>query len=266
MVRHCAPRCGHLHFSTLKHMAKSPAHYLYAAEHGSEATAAMGLGTAAHAMVLEKGDGLLKFDGTRRGKEWDAFRSANPDATILTASEWATAQGMADSLLAHPRAVELLAGNREVPIHWTFAGKTCRGRIDVVRVLPEAPAIVEVKTTSDAHPLRFQRTAERLGYFAQLAWYMHGFASDAVQNPVQPPPYIDGFIVAVESKPPYVVQTFQVTPNALEIGTRQWRSWFERLLVCEASGEWPGYQESDAVLDLPEELALAIDGELLEVA
>jgi|ERR1017187_8407553 hypothetical protein len=260
---------GCLHFSTLKTIARSPAHYRYAADHETEGTPAMNLGSAVHCMALEEGCRVVRFDGTRRGAEWKTFEAAHPDDTILTASEWATAQGMADSILACPRAVELLTGAHEIPLAWEVGDRKCRGRVDVLHVVePSAGgmAIVELKTTSDANPPYFQRTAERLGYFAQIAWYMNGYDRDPEYREAITASH--GYVVAVESKPPYVVQTFELSAHALDIGMRTWRLWFERLLVCEASGQWPGYQETDALLDLPDDfgLELQIGDELVEVA
>jgi hypothetical protein len=261
MARHCDPGCGHVHFSSLKHIARSPAHYRHFAEFGMEPTAAMNLGSAVHALVLENGAGLVKFDGaSRRGKDWAVFKTEHADEIILTADEWDEANQIAASVAAHPRAAELLDGARETTFDWEIGGRSCRATTDVYRN-HGLNRIVDLKTTSDAHPMRFQRTAERLGYFAQIPWYMSGARLAGLGE------FDEGYIVAVETKPPYVVQTFALTLHALELGERQWRSWFERLLVCEASDEWPGYQETDADLDLPDdELALQIGDELVAVA
>lgn len=255
MAKHCKPGCGHVHFSTLKHMAKSPAHYKHAAEFGQPDSAAMSLGAAVHALMLEGGEGVVFFDGDKRGNAWKEFKTANAGMTILSGAEWDAARGMTDALLSHPRAVELLAGAREVELNWTYNGKRCHGRVDSIPGF----GIVELKTTTDANPWRFQRTAERLGYFAQIPWYIDGARLAGHEMPDA------GFIVAVESRAPYVVQTFQLTPHALDLGSRQWRSWFERMLVCEAADQWPGYQETDAPLDLIEDLALTFGGEPLDV-
>jgi hypothetical protein len=258
VANHCPPRCQHLHFSTLKNFARSAAHYRYAADHGVAQTPAMAVGSAVHALVLEHGDSIVRFDGTRRGKEWLAFQDAHANETILTASEWDQAAQMAGAVTAHSRAAELLIGVHELAVEWRLGERACMGRIDSIR--PDG-AIVELKTAADASPRGFQRAAEKFGYFAQLAWYIGG---QAAANPTGPSTD-DAYIVAVESKPPYVVQTFAVTPHAIDLGRRTYRLWLEMLAVCEASGEWPGYQESDVILDLPEDVELTIGDELVEV-
>jgi hypothetical protein len=37
------------------------------------------------------------------------------------------------------------------------------------------------------------------------------------------------------------------------------------LNTCAASNDWPGYQESDVILDLPEDVELTIGDEMVEV-
>jgi exodeoxyribonuclease VIII len=218
----------------------------------------MAVGSAVHALVLEHGDGIVRFDGTRRGKEWLAFQEAHSQETILTASEWEQAVQMAGAVTAHSRAAELLIGVHELAIEWDIGDRECMGRLDSIR--PEG-APVELKTAADASPRGFQRAAEKFDYFAQLAWYIDG---QRAANPTAPDGD-DAYIVAVESKPPYVVQTFAVSSHAINVGRRTYRLWLEQLAVCEASGEWPGYQESDVILDLPEDVELQIGDELIEV-
>src|SRR5664279_1842174 len=161
MTRHCAPLCGHLHFSTLKAMGRSAAHYHYQAEHGTEPTSAMHLGTAIHNIVLEEGSGIVKFDGaSRRGKAWDTFKAAaDPDAIILTDSEHETAFDAAASVTDHPGAMALLHGLKEQRIEWTKNGRTCRGTVDAVN-----GNMVELKSTNDARPEFFSRLAQRMNY------------------------------------------------------------------------------------------------------
>jgi exodeoxyribonuclease VIII len=247
-----------LHFSALKNFARSPAHYKYASEHGTVTTPAMAVGSAVHALVLEHGDGIVRFDGTRRGKEWLAFQDAHADQTILTATEYERAVQMAGAVTSHPRAAELLVGVHELPIYWKIGERDCMGRLDSIR--PDG-SIVELKTAADASPRGFQRAAERLNYCAQLSFYADG---QRAANPTGPSAD-EAFVIAVESAPPYVVQTFRVPANTLDLGRRTYRLWLEMLAVCTASGEWPGYQESDVILDLPEDVELQIGDELIEV-
>lgn len=161
------------------------------------------------------------------------------DAPILTPPEMERARRCADAVLACPEAVELLQGVREAPLQWEVLGRAAAGQLDVL-----SPAqVTDLKVSHSSNPSTFPRHAEGQTWHAQLAWYLEG----ARQN---------GFnadrahIVAVESREPYVVTCFRLTPATIEEGQRVVRAWMERLLACEAADAWPGYVQSVVELDI----------------
>ena len=239
-------------FSELKQFAKSPAHYLHAIKSGRDfgGSPAYRFGRLVHYLCL--GGDFAVYDGVRRGKAWDAFHAKNVGRDIFTQSELDKARPVADAVLMNSDAVRLLDGEREQEISWTWLGRDCAGRLDVA-----APGhIVDLKTTNDAHPERFQRAAMRYAYHAQLAWYQNGLSFAAGQT------NRDCYIIAVESSPPYPVVIHRLTDAALEQGERLLRLWFEQLLNCESSGTWPGYAHGVVDFDVPDfDGSLIIDGE-----
>jgi PDDEXK-like uncharacterized protein DUF3799 len=251
-----------LRFSVLKLMGRSPLHAKYALDHPEEKidSPAMRLGRAVHAAFLGAQDGVssipIVFEGERRGNKWKEFKEANPDRDIVTSEEWVRIGIMASNLHAHREARTLLMGERERTLFFDFAGRPCRATPDV-----HAPGVhlVDVKTTQDASPLRFPYTATKLAYHAQLSFYAEGLKLAGF-----PPPKRVS-IVAIETKPPFAVAVFELTPRALEYGERIWRGWMETLLVCEKSNVWPGYDLG--VLDAPPEdfSLVGADGEELEI-
>jgi len=231
-----------VHFSRLKLMAKSPQHYAAADTIARQDTPAMRLGRLVHFLVL--GGPHVIYDGRRAGKAWEEFEAANTDAEIFTRSEADDAQPIAEAVLCNGDAVPLLIGQHEVPIEWSIGDRRCAGRIDVLG----ADFITDLKTAADADPSRFTRQAHRMGYHAQLDWYGNGAALAGLgAKPSR-------FIVAVESKPPHVVQCYEFTDAALEQGRRLWWSWWERLLGCERSDFWPGYANGIFPIDAEDEL------------
>ncbi len=249
-----------LRFSTLKNMAKSPAHCRYAMLNPSAPTPSMRLGSMAHAILLGKEMPVVYPGPVRRGKEYEAFKAKFPEGeTIFLESEVSDARAIARSLMDNGEACKLLLGKREETIHWEFSGRACRGTPDAVNT--RESVLVDLKTTVDASPQRFPWQALRLAYHGQLAWYRDGLAAAGVADLER------CIIVAVENRPPYAVTTFQLTDAALDFGRRLYRDWLERFLVCERSNEWPGYVPG--LLDAPpddSELALTIGGEEIEVA
>jgi hypothetical protein len=226
-------------FSRLKKMAASPAHYL---ADDSGKTRCMETGSAVDALVFGTKPVICYPGKVRNGKEWEKFRDdpENASSMIVTRSELAEAEGMAESVRAHPRAVEVLKGQYQKEIDWKFLGRDCQSHLDVTG--PGFDYVTELKSCNTSKPEMFRWKALRMQYNAQLAFY-----GDAVRyvSGVLPKDY---FIVCVESKSPYVVTVYRLTERAMDLGRRSCRLWMERLLQCEGVNYWPGY--SDAIVDL----------------
>lgn len=247
-----------VHFSTLKHMAKSPKHYRASVLQPTEPTAAMRLGSAIHAVHL--GAPYVIWHAERRANAWKEFRDAHAAKTarvedggqvvemILSEAEYQRALWCSQALHDHPEARRLLEGQREVVREGFLLGRHIAGRVDVIG----DGFVSELKSCSDAHPVRFQYGARRLGYHAQLAWYR-----DMIGCPDWP-----AFVVTVETKPPWDVVVHELTQAQLAEGRKCYRLWMEQLLQCEASDAWPGYSQAVVPWDAAElDEPLLIDGE-----
>jgi len=212
-----------------------------------EETYAMERGTAVHALLFGSRKVIGYHEGkVRNGKAWEAFQAEHEGAEILTAKEFSKAARMAEAVRNNRLAMEILLNDQAVHEHtvdWKVLGRDCAGTPDV-----RAPGyIAELKTSVSAQPDRFRWQVLRMHYHAALAWYMQGVTLSGLGQPQA------AFIVAVESSPPHPVTVHRLTPGTLDIGARLVRLWMERLLGCEASGEWPGYAQSILELDLTEQ-------------
>ena len=237
---------GPVRFSQLKKMALSPAHYRAQFEIEDDDSPQKKLGRLVHALVL--GGNYVVYDGERRGGAWNTFREAHAGEEIVTVKEYDTASRMANAVLSHEDAAELLRGEHEVELQWSLNDRLCGGRVDVI-----GPGYVtELKTGASAEPGMFRRSGARMGYHAQLSWYAHGARSCTMDVKT-------AHIVADESKWPHVVTTFDVTERALEHGTQQWRLWWERLMACEAANVWPAYTQTRVEFDTEEDVELDYD-------
>lgn len=242
-----------VHFTDLKKIAISPAHYLAGLTTPKD-TPAMRLGRLVHTIVLG-GPPSAVWDGTRRGKEWEAFKAANEGREIVTVDEVTKATAIANAAMRCPLATPYLNGEHERPVEWEFLGRKCATRgIDVLGDV----FLTDLKTSTSTHPDRFRRQCLSMGYHAQLAFYHEAAAS--IGRPVR-----GAYIVGVEVAPPYAVTVFRVTPSALEEGRKLLRLWMERLLACEASNEWPAYAQTVLDLDVSEDSGIIIDGDEDEV-
>lgn len=241
-------------FSNLKHMARSPLHYRTAVLDSIHETRSMRVGYGVHSRVLGASPHVV-YEGDRRGKAWDAFKAEHWGARILTSGEDDDARRIADAVKAHPRAVELLDGKRELEIGWAWLGRDCMSHLDVLG----DGRIADLKITSAGPPEKFRWHALRSGWHAQLAFYRRAAKSIGVDAK-------ECYLIAVEDKSPYAVTVRVLTERALAAGDKLCRLWMERLLSCEAADHWPAYCESDLALDVEDEASFEVDGEEAEAA
>lgn len=232
------PRSIRVRFSNLKHIARSPAHYLHAVTREITETRAMRVGFAVHAECL--GGNFAVFDGDRRGNAWKEFAAEHAGEKILTRTEADDAMRIAAAVRSNPLAMKILEGEHEKRLEWDYLGRACQGHLDV---LVPGVRVAELKVTNDASPDRFTWQAIRMAYHCQLAWY--GNAAQVEQ----------AHVVAVEDKAPHVVTVMELTPRILDQGRKLCHLWMERLLGCEHANRWPGYVETVVDLDSPGDMS-----------
>ncbi len=237
-----------VNWSSLKHMAKSPLHYLCEKAPPPYQTAAMVKGRAGHTATLEPDlfdSEYVVFTGARRaGKEWDAFEAEHASRTILKVNEAEQAWAMSKAVRSHPFAGPLLAGGQaEVSIEWVDPETSlrCKGRIDYLR----PRTLVDLKTSADLDRRRFAARAMDLSYHGQLAFYLRGLKALG-REPVET------YLIAVESCEPYDVACYAVDPVALEIGDVLVTELLRRLVECQATREWPGRYPGVETFYLPQ--------------
>ena len=237
-------------YSHLKAIGRSPAHYIEALK-GRSDSAAFRRGRIVDTAVLG-GEQPTVYDGTRRGKAWDAFQAEHPGADIVSATEYADAQPIIASLTERPEhraALEILRSGRvKERLFFEWLGRPCSGEPDVA-----GEFLVDLKTTRNAQPDAFKRDALRYGYHAQLAWYRLGLILSGTQPPAQ------CYIVAVETAAPYPVTVLRLTERTIDMGERLCRTWLERLIACESANQWPGYAQSIVDFDIETEVELTFE-------
>jgi exodeoxyribonuclease VIII len=258
MTKHIPIRHGHL-----KWMAKSPMHCHHAMLQDSVETKAQRRGTVVHAMlfgtteVVRIPDGAPKRPSSaqRRAKKpspdtiaainfWDAFEHEHEGHHVLSADEYETFNGMAEAVRNDPKAMDLITASRlEETIYFTLAGRSCRTTPD-----GRGPDFCfELKTTRDADPEQFRWQSRKLSYSAQQAWHLTGMEMGGYGK------HRNAYTIAVEenARMPglHPVTVFKISEAALQNGDRCNRLWFERLISCEQSGQWPPYAQTIVELD-----------------
>ena len=236
-------------WSTLKRIARSPAHYRHGLDEEQEDTDALRVGRAGHIAILEPESFRLKVavwtGGRRYGTQWEQFRDNNADRDIITAAEAEMIQAMADSVSRAHHVTPFLDGRAEVSVLWDAEIVPgflvpCKARPDMVT----ETHIVDLKLVRDASAEAFGRQALSLGYLSQAAFYADGYAeATGTRKPFA--------FVAVEKCPPYCAAVYLVTDEQLAYGRAEYQRLISILSLCRIRGEWPGYQSQPECLVLP---------------
>lgn len=236
-----------IRYSHLRQMARSPMHVRSAMDgQQSYDSVSMRLGRLVHGLVLGGPSAPVIYEGERRGKAWADFQADHPGAEIVTRAEADKAQPIADAVLADVAASALLrlpGAITEQRIEWPLGEVIAAGTPDLFD--PATGILVDLKTTRDAEPRRFQRSAWSYQYHAQLDWYAEGLRAHG--HTVR-----ECYLVAVETAAPYGVSVHRLDSAALEDGRRLWSSWLERFRVCLAADHWPGYADRPVNFGVPE--------------
>lgn len=240
--------------SDLDLINRSPAYYRYVKENPREQTAAMLFGSAVHKLVLEP----ESFDGeyavapladrrTKAGKEtWSEFAKGLNGKTVIDSAAYEAARLAASAVMEHPAAAKLLQGGQaELSYFWEENGVKCKCRPDYLR--EDVKCVIDLKTTQNASPESFIKSAYDYRYHVQAAWYLRGLRACGVDA--------ENFIfVAVEKEPPYTVCVYAADELMLRLGSDTAAENFNTFCGCMRSDNWYGYEETPAIhsLSLPD--------------
>lgn len=263
------------HFSTLKYMRTSPAHYYYRHKHPPVETPAMLQGRAMHCLMLEPErfpERFSVYEGQRRGNVWKEFQAeaVAEDKSIITETEYDNCLEVVDAVMAHDEARKLIdaAVAVEQTLQWQNrdTGLHIKGRVDLVSDVRGDTILTDVKTTADISPWIFSAHCWRMGYFMQAAMYQEGFVE---QWPSGATPTMN--IIAVEQKPPHDCAVYVLDAASVAAGWDTYIRCLERVQECTLSGEWPGQMPEPELLKAPAwalektEMELTLGGEGMEI-
>lgn len=257
MPREEYDRLRRVHWSKLKLMAKSPAHYRHALLEKEEDTDAKLLGRVTHLAIFEPErflSDVVVWEDRRAGKAWERFEAEHKAAgrEVITQKQYDCARSVATAVRADKIAAPFVSGGiSELTVLWTHVVPPLGGdpgysidmksRLDFVA---DVGALVDVKTCDDASPEGFGKTAWGYRYDAQAALYQDAYFAATGRLL----PYV---IVAVEKSAPHVVNVAHVAKEQLARGRRDYRSYLDRLALCQRTNSWPGYGTEPGVLQLP---------------
>jgi hypothetical protein len=234
-----------LHFSDLKKIGTSAAHFIHGRKQPRTMTGPMRLGMIVD-RILTGGrvpptyPGSSKGNMNRQGGEWKEWAADQVLKhgwkldELATKDESDQADEIARAVSLDEVAMFYLTGRPQVALTWTSMGvkRVTRG-IDVVG----DGWISDLKITHSADPARLMRHAESMLWHAQLADYREACSQNKIST-------ANGvYLVAIESSAPYVATVLDVTPAMLEEGDRCLHLWIEKFKMCAAANAWPGYAQ-----------------------
>ncbi len=212
------------------------------------------LGTAAHTLLLGTGAGIEVVDA----KTWQsaAAKAAKAKARTegkvpLLTKQYDVVKAMVDAALKQPEVAELFPGAPEGvaemsayamdPETWVML----RARFDYIVFGPDRRVRVrDYKTSKDASPRGFARSAVDYGYYVQAAHYWRVLEALGY--------VVDEFILLAQEKtPPYLTSLHEFDRSALEAGDRIVTAGARIFAACRETGIWPGYGDQTNVMSLP---------------
>lgn len=205
-------------------------------------TKAMITGTLSHIFVLEPErlktdvrlipDSVLAKNGARSTNAYRDFAAENAGKLLVKADELQLAQAIVRSVRSDEMVKKfglLDGGHVEQSLVWQDeeTGLMCKCRPDY-----SCPrVIVDLKTTTDTRPEAFSRTAAKMGYHFQDAFYRMGRKAVAGKA--------GGFVfIVVSTKPPFSVACHELDAEFRRIGEEQVRKTLNALRDCMETDDW----------------------------
>ena len=182
--------------------------------------------------------------------------------TVITPDDIETAGRCCEKLLKHKKAGPFLVGpgHSEVSMFYTRPdGIRLKARID--RVPTGSNTLVDMKKTQCCAPGRWCVSKDGVEYYQQSKW---SYEIEKHRYHWQAGLYLwmcnqlcdkesrrtEWIHVCVEEDPPHKVQVFQMEHETIEDGLKQFNHSLDRILECEKTGTWPGYEEVIDVVGL----------------
>lgn len=245
---HAAPGVSKSHLDVIN--GKSLMHYwhkyLNPEREAEKTTPAKMLGTAIHSVVLEPDlftSGYVPNPGIERrsnaGKaEYAAFVKENEGKLILEDEDYQRCLQIRDAVHRHPVARGLLSGGKAEQTFFALdpdTGELVKCRYDYL--LDGGSMAVDVKSTEDASPIGFGKSAANYRYDLQPPWYFD--ILDILYGEV---PKAWAFL-AFEKDPPYAIGIYYARQEQMIVARDTARRDFMRIVTAKRM--WAEAQKAD---------------------
>ena len=189
-------------------------------------------GSYVHSLLLEPElveSEYAFYSGTKRGKDWEAFKTENCEKTIITATQRMHASQMQGSFVENKWAVDLCTGGQaEQTLCVEMGGVPVKVRYDYFK---ETEGIIDIKTTRYGVTLEeIQSTILQWDYDLSAALYVDAYKEHTgIELP---------FYFIFLSKQYLATEVFCAGSTIIENGRRKYKEAIRRLKECRATGRW----------------------------
>jgi len=236
---------------------KSPGHMIYAKEHPTDPTEAMGVGQAFHTLTLEPQYFHSRFhvipagfdrksnDRKAQYAEWVATGKI-----MIKEEKLADVREMVKAVHAHPAAAALLikmGAVYELPVYWEDqeTGILCKCRPDIMINNSGQRFLADLKKCQDASPEGFTRACGNYLYDVQAGMYLDGCSVATGQE------FASFSFICCEDEAPYGVAVYEASEEMVALGKRIFREAMSTIDECMSTGVWPMYPGKVQTIDLP---------------
>lgn len=177
---------------------------------------------------------------------WTAFEKENAGRIILEPDDYQTCLNIRDVVYRHPVAAGLLSGGKAEQSFYAIdkeTGELIKCRTDYMH--DSGAMIVDLKSTEDASPDGFGKSAANFRYPIQTAWYYDVLDQAFGERPE------DWVFLAVEKKPPYAIGVYFIEADHVARARIAARRDFLRIVEHKRANHWPDYGSVPLPLALP---------------
>ena len=217
-------------------------------------TPAQLFGQACHIAILEPdsvaSNVVCGLEIARRSnadkEEWAAFEAEHADKIIVPSEQYSDMLRLRDAVYRHPMASALL---RDGVVEQSFfvndseTGELIKCRTDFMQ--NGGGMIVDLKSTDDASPVGFGKSAANYRYDIQVSWYFDVFDQLYGEHPES------WVFLAFEKEWPYAIGIYYATPEQIARAYAAARRDFLRIVAAKQASHFPDYGFEIQQLELP---------------
>lgn len=242
---------GSLSSTDAKHILKSPMHYRHYTDFGMAPRTTFDHGHVIHKLILGEGMELavMPFDSwrTKEAREHrDQSREANK--VPILEHELTPLMDIANTVLDDPSVGPYFTGEGESELSMFYQhpehGVWMRGRVDRMVKDSDRTILIDVKTTRDADPNEFGRTAAKFGYDLQRAWYKHMW--EALTGDT-----VCFLHVLIGLEEPTTLSVVELDEDFDWTGQELMNRALARYAECAKTNTWPGYPTTPTTVTPP---------------